>query len=858
MASNTTSLSNNIVNAKIKYCLSYNKLCLRPFNQRTRQGLLFVLLFLLPTFASAQEPPEAAYPYRRDIEKFKFDRAEQKLFKHLKRDTNNLELNYAAYHLYSIPSFPRYNTDSAYHHLVTARRIYDAADQKMIERWTRDSYSGALFDYSFRRLSSMALSDAHTRNTPDAYRHFLDYYVMAPDDIRDSAVRFRDTIEYDIALRAGTLQMLEDFITRRPQSVLTPHAIHLRDSIVFDGVNKKHTVAAYIQFCKDYPNSHLLAPATDSLYLLDYRNTLHYDAEQYYRAYAERYPLSPYAQQAVWHADSIEYHRACDTSQWITLVHFADLHHRNSWRDTALHALARYAIQHKHVEAANQAVNRLAPGSNDHAQMAVLLHDAYLHTSIRNFHKFYQRYPNIISSHTRHNDSLAFVLNNNYDYNHADSCIRAIAPSHEAYMMLQQILKDDIDHGRFSAASTTAKSYAAAFRYNYEYIQLLNTLSTDFTSIKELTSEIISKSPQPLRGLVNSPKGDEYAPVLTGDGRTLFFAAKNRPENFGGEDVFVAHLTKKGWSEPQIEIDLSHTYGNEAPVSVSPDGNTVLLYQSGTLYRADRTAEGWDVAPLPATINGSRWQADASLAANGRVLFFAAMGRTDREVDSSLNIYVSLMDSNGNWGQPFEIGPAINTPFDERSPYLHPDMRTLYFSSESHGSLGQMDVFMSTRLDDSFTRWSTPINIGREVNTTGDDWGYKISTDGKLCYFSRRNTSQDIYTVQLPLGVRPQPVVPVSGTVKDHSGKPIATQLLCHDPITGQLLGQYTSHPTKGTFYILLPRGQEYVLTINNAHYRAEKQVIDLTPSAPDDKSPVKLTITATPIPIDESTAPEF
>lgn len=817
----------------------------RQQHQRTGVGFLALcLLLLFPTLLSAQEPPEAAYPYRRDIEKYKFERAEQKLFRHLQRDPDNMECHYAAYRLYSTPAYPKYNTDSAYRHLVSSRNLYDKADAKMIERWARDSYSGALFDYGFRRISSMALTDAHTHNTPDAYRHFLEFYTQAPDDIRDSAVFFRDSIEYDIACRVGTLQLIEDFIARRPESKLKQGAVHLRDSMVFAQVEAKHTPVAYRQFLADYPDSYLTQRATDSLYRLDYLDTRRYDTEQYYRAYADRYPVSPYAQEAVWRADSIEYHRDVDTAQWYSMVQYADLHNRNSWKDTALHALSRFALHHKHVEAAEQAVSRLAEGSNDRAQMAVLLHDAYLHTSIRNFPRFYQRYPDLMSAETRRQDSLAYVLNENYDYNHADSCIRVIAPSHEAIMMLQQIMKDDIDHGRFIAAMNTAKSYTSVFRYNYEYLQLLNTLATDFSSIKGLASELVARAPQPLAGAVNTEKGDEYAPVPTADGRTLYFAAKNRPECFGGEDVFVSRLTKKGWSEPEIEIDLSHTYGNEAPVSVSVDGNSVLLYQTGILYRADRTEEGWDVNRLPQVINGSNWQADASLAANGRVLFFAAKGRTEREVDSSLNIYVSLMDSNGQWSKPFEIGAAINTPFDERSPYLHPDMRTLYFSSESHGSLEQMDVYMTTRLDDSYTRWSTPINIGREVNTTGDDWGYKVSTDGKLCYFSRRDASQNIYTVQLPYGARPQPVVSVSGTVKDAAGKPVAVQLEWREPVSGKLLGQCKSHPTKGSYFLLLPVGAEYLLEVSGPRYRSDRKIIDLTPSAPDDKSPVKINFT--------------
>lgn len=802
------------------------------------EALLLFALLLLPFLASAQQPPEAAYPYRRDIEKFKFDRAEQKLFKHLDRDSNSLEFNYAAYRLYSTPAFARYNPDSAYLHLVIAYRIFDAAESKMIQRWARDSYSGALFSYSLRRISSMALADAHTRNSPDAYRHFIEFYTLAPDDIRDSAICYRDTIEYAIAQRSGTIQMIEDFISRRPQSTLVATAVRHRDSMAFDEANSQHTVAAYNRFCITYPHSHLLNRATDSLYLLEFHATRSHDSEQYYRTYAQRYPLSPYAKQAVWFADSIQYKRQVNTSQWFSFVHYIDLHHGNSWCDTALHFLTLYALHNQHLEAAQQAISRLEHNNSDYTLLATLLHDAYINTSIRNFHRFYHHYPNLVSDSLRYADSLAYTLVQDYDYRRADSCIRAVAPAHEAYIMLQEILKDDIDHGRFDAAISKARNYSSVFGNDYSYTQLLVTLATDSP---------LTKAPQPLRGAVNSPKGDEYAPVPSADGSTLFFAAKNRLENLGGEDIFVSHLTKKGWSKTQIEMDLSHTYGNEAPLSVSPDGNTLLVYQSGILFRADRTANGWNVHRLPAIFNGSGWQADASLAANGRVIIFAALGRTNREVDSSLNIYVSLMDSNGNWCEPFELGPAINTPFDERSPYLHPDMHTLYFSSEGHGSMGQMDVFMTTRLDESYTRWSTPVNIGRQTNTTGDDWGYKVSTDGTLCYFARHEASLDICTAPLPTGVRPWPVVPISGSVKDSLGKPVVTLLQWHDSSTGHLLGQCTTHPTKGTFYILLPRGHEYDLSIADVNYSAQKHTIDLTLSAPDAGAPVCLTFTVAP-----------
>ena len=93
----------------------------------------------------------------------------------------------------------------------------------------------------------------------------------------------------------------------------------------------------------------------------------------------------------------------------------------------------------------------------------------------------------------------------------------------------------------------------------------------------------------------------------------------------------------------------------------------------------------------------------------------------DYELESSANLYVSFLDSLGNWSEPIELGNMVNTPFDERSPHLLPDMRTLYFSSEGHGSLGGLDVFVTTRLDDSWTHWSEPTNIGKGINTSSDD-----------------------------------------------------------------------------------------------------------------------------------------
>ena len=154
---------------------------------------------------------------------------------------------------------------------------------------------------------------------------------------------------------------------------------------------------------------------------------------------------------------------------------------------------------------------------------------------------------------------------------------------------------------------------------------------------------------------------------------------------------------------------------------------------------------GWSKpVELPYNINAGSWNSDATISSNGEALIFSSVRDENLNLHNTnennyhgdnqypSDIYVSLKDQNDMWGKPFNIGDSINTIFTERSPFLHPDMKTLYFSSDGHGGLGKLDVFMSTRLYDScWTCWSDPINLGKEINTIESDWGYKISTDGR-------------------------------------------------------------------------------------------------------------------------------
>lgn len=778
-----------------------------------RHLLLTTLFVLLSAAATAQEPAEAEYPYKRDMEKGNFDKAETRILKKLSKDSSDIESYYAAFRLYSHTDFNGKDVERAYYYLTRAHRLYVHADAKTLERLSRDSFSGALFDFGLRQVCLKGISEAHRRRTVDAYQHYLDYYTESPTDLRDSIVNSRDSLEFFNAREAGTVEMLQEFIDRRPKSQVLHDAIHMRDSLAFDAADRQHAIAAYEAFRKQYPESYLLARASDSIYTIDFRQVRQQDQELYYRGHAERYPESPFAYQALYLADSIEYHRITQPDNWHSFVAYLDEHpNRDEWNRRAVKHLTDYALKLRHLEAAGETVRRMAADDPGRPALAALLHHAYLHTTVRNYTRFYSLFPNLMADSQRRHDSLAFALNENYHYHIIDSCIRAIAPYHDAYSMLLQLLKDDIDHQRWDAARDIVLRYADCFGDDADYRSLLATLQAPVEpNIKAM----------PMGNGINTPKGDEYSPVVSADDKTLYFTGKKRTDNLGGEDIYTARKTGNAWGKATLMMDLSHTYGNEAPVSVSADGTTLLLFQGGVLYQAEKSAEGWYTPQrLPGSINNSSWQADATIASDGQTMLFAAYSRTDREADSSINIFVSLRDEQGNWGVPFEIGPAVNTPFDDRSPMLHADMHTLYFCSEGHGAMGQMDVYMCTRLrDDSWTEWSEPVNIGKEINTTQNDCWYKISTDGSKAYFSRQGASQDLYWTPLPKRVRPQPVNVVSGTVLGSDGKGIATELRWEDPSSGRLAGRGKTDPANGRYFIVLPRDKGYRCYVYDSLY---------------------------------------
>lgn len=393
--------------------------------------------------------------------------------------------------------------------------------------------------------------------------------------------------------------------------------------------------------------------------------------------------------------------------------------------------------------------------------------------------------------------------------------------SDDIYSHLQRAIASSLRRGDAETAAVIAEQFRKNLGNDYRYQNIMQALTQPLDSNFYI---------EPLPTTVNTPTGSEYAPALSTDETQLYFCGRKRIGNTGYEDIFLSEYADGEWQQAAPITDRNTRFGSEAPEAVSPDGQQLIIFKDGILCTSDKTSTGWTTPiPLPAKINISEWQADAMISSDGQALLFAARKATDREDTPSMNIYVSLLDSAGEWGEPFELGPGINTQFDERAPYLHADMRTLYFSSVGHGSLGGFDVFRAQRIGDGWDEWTTPENFGREVNTSDNECWYKISRDGTTAYCSMlTNGQQDIYRMSVPMRMRPNKVTTVYGVVTDIKGDPVQTEIRWENLEKHTGIGHVKIQNAEGSYTRVLPQGCIYGYFIDDQRYFPKADYINL------------------------------
>jgi outer membrane protein OmpA-like peptidoglycan-associated protein len=412
---------------------------------------------------------------------------------------------------------------------------------------------------------------------------------------------------------------------------------------------------------------------------------------------------------------------------------------------------------------------------------------------------------------------------NTENYEYIDYLATKLAPSDTGYVFVNNIIALNINSRQWDKAINQLNMYEHLYPAHKDKIDDLKTI---------LSKPIEGLEPVPVNG-INSP-GGEWDPNPTSDGKYIFYSKRQVLSN--NADVALGQMSDSGFVEiGLLKGPLSGPY-DETVDNISYGADKIFL--SGTLegtfgkfdiFFGERTGSEYsEITHLPKPVNSEYTDEGATMSVDGKVMVFTSdrpykdkpyrpygslyMGHLNGDMD----IYVTKKNEGGGWSDPINIGMPVNTNMSERSPFLHPDGKTLYFSSNGHATLGQLDVYKTTRLDDTWQNWSEPVNLGKEINTISDDWGYKVSLNGEKAYFSALNRSigkggYDIFYINLPSAARPDSLIIVSGEIKDkRTGKPVRAEVRWEIRQTGGLQGSLETIDEQSSFKLPLKRGNEY------------------------------------------------
>ncbi len=331
----------------------------------------------------------------------------------------------------------------------------------------------------------------------------------------------------------------------------------------------------------------------------------------------------------------------------------------------------------------------------------------------------------------------------------------------------------------------------------------------------------------------------EYNPVVSADESVLAFTALRAKEGKSTrsgelqEEIFISYNSSGNWGLP-VKVDINRP-GNIGTAGISADGEQMIIYIGsgngvGGLYSIRKEKGVWSKPVTFGTkVNGSRsMEATASLTPDGNTLYFSS-NRNDTY--GGFDIYKSELGANGQWGTPVNLGPKVNSKFDEDAPFIHPDSKTLFFTSNGEESMGGYDIFKTELVNDE---WTQPVNLGYPINTTANDNYFNLTADGTRGYFSSDRKGgrggQDIYALDMPEYFGTIPLTMIKGRILDNDTKePIPTKIYFIDNATNKKLDYvYQPNSETGNYLIILPPNKSYDMVIESEGFLPYTLNIDI------------------------------
>lgn len=352
---------------------------------------------------------------------------------------------------------------------------------------------------------------------------------------------------------------------------------------------------------------------------------------------------------------------------------------------------------------------------------------------------------------------------------------------------------------------------------------------------------VFHAEPENLGANINTT-GDELSPKISPDGNTLFIT--RYPENNNGKNnIWVSYLQSNGqWSiAKNIGTPLNVPGSSTSVQSITPDGNTILLsnlykYFDGSVTGggcsiSKRQRGGWSFpkGQVIEKFENTNQYVNYYLSNSSKFLLMAI---EKKKGFGKKDIWVSFQKEENTWSAPINLGNVVNTKGDEFSPFLAADEKTLYFVSDGHPGFGDADIWMTKRLDDTWTNWSKPINLGEKINTPDFDAYFSIDAAGEYAYFSSSKSGfgkSDVFRIKMPKEAKPEPVVLVFGKVFDKkTGEPIKANITYELLPSGKNVGNAATSPEDYVYKIVLPFGENYGFMAEANQYYSITENIDL------------------------------
>jgi outer membrane protein OmpA-like peptidoglycan-associated protein/tetratricopeptide (TPR) repeat protein len=375
-------------------------------------------------------------------------------------------------------------------------------------------------------------------------------------------------------------------------------------------------------------------------------------------------------------------------------------------------------------------------------------------------------------------------------------------------------------------------------------------------------------------GSVINSSFEDFAPVITPDESILLFTSRRQgstgnlqdedKNNEPFEDIYISYRKNGAWTAPKNVGKPINTEGHDASIAITPDGNQIFIYKQenyGTIYLSKFTQGQWSKPEeLSKSINSKYGETSITLTSDGQTAYFTS----DRPGGlGDLDIYVVKKDKKGRWGEPVSLGPTINTPYSEDSPFIHPDGRTLYFSSKGHSGMGGFDIFKTTLKADG--KWSEPEHLGYPINTADDDLYFVLSADNKHGYYSSEREDglgdQDLYMISMPepeklasvsskdikdekttvkRKIAPvakvesfNPITILKGTISDALTKDkLEADVVIIDNDKNEVITEMKSNATTGGYLVVLPSGRNYGIRVQRPDYLFHSENFDIPSSA--------------------------